>query len=156
MPNSQCPIPNSQFPMPHSPCPMPHIIYDVASTRTLRIMFKKDKSSLLFTIGAATLLIGLGFLTYSIVLSRGPAKDLPAGATVVPQDTMMALSITTDESQWNRLREFGTPESKASFERFLSEMRDRLLTSNGYAYAQDIQPWVGNTAMVACSSMTGC
>ncbi|MEG3841939.1 DUF3352 domain-containing protein [Microcoleus sp. herbarium14] len=112
-------------------------------------MFKKDKSSLLFTIGAATLLIGLGFLTYSIVISRGPAKDLPAGATVVPQDTMMAISITTDESQWKRLREFGTPESKASFERFLSEMRDRLLTSNGYAYAPDIQPWVGNTAMVA-------
>ena len=112
-------------------------------------MFKKDKSSLLFTIGAATLLIGLGFLAYSIVLSRGEAKDLPAGATVVPQDTMMAISITTDESQWNRLREFGTPESKASFERFLSEIRDRLLTSNGYAYAQDIQPWVGNTAMVA-------
>ncbi|PSB08204.1 hypothetical protein C7B69_22955, partial [filamentous cyanobacterium Phorm 46] len=112
-------------------------------------MFKKDKSSLLFTIGAATLLIGLGFLTYSIVLSRGPAKDLPAGATVVPQDTMMAISITTDESQWNKLREFGTPESKASFERFLSEIRDRLLTTNGYAYAQDIQPWVGNTAMVA-------
>ncbi|MEG3897877.1 MULTISPECIES: DUF3352 domain-containing protein [unclassified Microcoleus] len=112
-------------------------------------MFKKDKSSLLFTIGAATLLIGLGFLTYSIVISRSSAKDLPAGATVVPQDTMMALSITTDESQWNKLREFGTPESKASFERFLSELRDRLLTSNGYAYAQDIQPWVGNTAMVA-------
>ncbi len=112
-------------------------------------MFKKDKSSLLFTIGAATLLIGLGFLTYSIVLSRGPAKDLPAGATVVPQDTMMAISITTDESQWNKLREFGTPQSKASFERFLSEIRDRLLTTNGYAYAQDIEPWVGNTAMVA-------
>ncbi|MCC3500379.1 MAG: DUF3352 domain-containing protein [Microcoleus sp. PH2017_15_JOR_U_A] len=112
-------------------------------------MFKKDKSSLLFTIGAATLLIGLGILAYSIVISRGPAKDLPAGAVVVPQDAMMALSITTDESQWNRLREFGTPESKASFERFLSELRDRLLTSNGYAYQQDIQPWVGNTVMVA-------
>ncbi|MEG3861805.1 DUF3352 domain-containing protein [Microcoleus sp. herbarium12] len=112
-------------------------------------MFKKDKSSLLFTIGAATLLIGLGFLTYSIVISRGPAKDLPPGATVVPQDAMMALSISTDESQWKKLGEFGTPESKASFERFLSEMRDRLLTNNGYAYAQDIQPWVGNTAMVA-------
>ncbi|MEG3937205.1 MULTISPECIES: DUF3352 domain-containing protein [unclassified Microcoleus] len=112
-------------------------------------MFKKDKSSLLFAIGAATLLIGLGFLAYYLVISRGSAKDLPAGATVVPQDAMMALSITTDESQWNKLREFGTPESKASFERFLSELRDRLLTTNGYAYAQDIQPWVGNTAMVA-------
>jgi hypothetical protein len=112
-------------------------------------MFKKDKTSLLFTIGAATLLIGLGFVTYYLVITRGPAKELPAGATVVPQDTMMALSISTDESQWNKLREFGTPESKASFERFLTEMRDRLLTSNGYVYQQDIQPWVGNTAMVA-------
>ena len=62
-------------------------------------MFKKDKSSLLFTIGAATLLIGLGFVTYYLVISRGSAKNLPAGATVVPQDTMMALSITTDEAQ---------------------------------------------------------
>jgi Protein of unknown function (DUF3352). len=76
-------------------------------------MFKKDKSSLLFTIGAATLLIGLGFITYLIVISRGPGKDLPAGATVVPQDTMMAISISTQESEWKRLREFGTPESKS-------------------------------------------
>jgi hypothetical protein len=112
-------------------------------------MFKKDKSSLLFTIGAATLLIGLGFITYLIVISRGPGKDLPAGATVVPQDTMMAISISTQESEWKRLREFGTPESKASFEKNLAEVRDRLLTANGYGYQQDIQPWVGNTIMVA-------
>ncbi|HAT15609.1 MAG TPA: hypothetical protein DCS91_20340 [Microcoleaceae bacterium UBA11344] len=112
-------------------------------------MFKKDKSSLLFTIGAATLLIGLGFITYLIVISRGPGKDLPAGATVVPQDTMMAISISTQESEWKRLREFGTPESKASFEKFLAEVRDRLLATNGYGYQQDIQPWVGNTIMVA-------
>jgi Protein of unknown function (DUF3352) len=113
------------------------------------MMFKKDKSSLLFTIGAAILLISLGFIAYLIVISRGPAKDLPAGATVVPQDTMMAVSISTDESQWKRLREFGTPESKAAFERFLTQLQDRLLTANGYAYQQDIQPWAGNTAMVA-------
>ena len=57
MPHAPCPMPNSQCPMPHAPCPMPHpqcpipnIIYDVASTRTLRIMFKKDKSALLFPI----------------------------------------------------------------------------------------------------------
>jgi len=112
-------------------------------------MFKKDKSSLLFTIGAATLLIGLGFITYLIVISRGPGKDLPAGATVVPQDTMMTISISTQESEWKRLREFGTPESKASFEKNLAEVRDRLLTTNGYGYQQDIQPWVGNTIMVA-------
>jgi hypothetical protein len=112
-------------------------------------MFKKDKSSLLFTIGAATLLMSLGFITYLIVISRGPGKDLPAGATVVPQDTMMAISISTQESEWKRLREFGTPESKASFEKILAEVRDRLLTANGYGYQQDIQPWVGNTVMVA-------
>ncbi len=112
-------------------------------------MLKKDKSSLLFTIGAATLVVSLGFITYLIVISRGSGKNLPAGATVVPQDTMMAISISTDESQWNRLREFGTTESKASFERLLTEVRDRLLTSNGYGYQQDIQPWVGDTAMVA-------
>lgn len=112
-------------------------------------MFKKDKSALLFSIGFATLLVSLGFITYLIVVSRGPAKDVPAGATVVPQDVMMAVSITTDESQWNRLREFGTPESKASFEQILTQLRDRLLTANGYGYRQDIQPWVGNTAMIA-------
>jgi Protein of unknown function (DUF3352) len=112
-------------------------------------MFKKDKSSLLFTIGAATLLISLGLITYLILISRGPAKDLPVGATVVPQDTMMAISISTQESDWKKLQEFGTPESKASFQKMLAEVRDRFLTSNGYGYQQDIQPWVGNTVMVA-------
>jgi Protein of unknown function (DUF3352) len=112
-------------------------------------MFKKDKSSLLFSIGVATLLVSLGFIAYLIVISRGPAKDVPAGATVVPQDVMMAVSIATDESQWNRLREFGTPESKASFEQILAQLRDRLLTANGYSYQQDIKPWVGNTTTIA-------
>lgn len=71
------------------------------------------------------------------------------GAEVIPQTALMAVSVTTDPGQWQQLRQFGTPQSQAAFDQNLAQVRDRLLTANGFDYQRDIQPWVGNEVTFA-------
>lgn len=74
---------------------------------------------------------------------------LPAGATVLPQDTLATLSLSTDFAQWQQLRRFGTLPSRSQLDGMLVKWRDRFLTANGYTYERDIQPWVGPEATLA-------
>ncbi len=96
--------------------------------------------------GAAIALVAGGGLGYW--LSRQPrpgaVSEIPAGLEAAPQDALLALSISTRPTQWRQLREFGTPQTRARLDQALLNWRDRLLTSKGYHYAQDLQPWVGD------------
>jgi hypothetical protein len=120
-------------------------------------MLKKDKiaqlltqkSSLLLSIGAGILLIAGGIGIYIALLSRRPVGEGPLGANVIPQDALMTISVTTNTAQWEQLRKFGTPESQKAFDRFIGDVRDRVLTVNGYGYQQDIQPWIGPETTIA-------
>lgn len=112
-------------------------------------MFKTEKTALFLTAGAGLLLIASGAGVYLFLSAQEASKFIPAGANVVPQNAMMTISVTTDPGQWSQLQRYGTPESKAAFGKLLGDLRDRLLTDNGYGYEQDIKPWVGNSAMIA-------
>lgn len=104
----------------------------------------KQKTPLLITVGTAVVLILGGAAAYWFLTQRSrPSGDMPVGANVIPQDALMTVSVTTNESQWERLREFGTPETQAAFDKTLVSFRDRFLASNGFNYKEDIQPWVG-------------
>lgn len=67
----------------------------------------------------------------------------------MPDEALMAISISTDEGQWRALRSFGTPATQASFDQNLANLRDRILTANGLNYEQDIAPWVGDEVTIA-------
>lgn len=75
--------------------------------------------------------------------------ELPAGATVLPQNTLGTISLATDFAQWQQLRRFGTIQSRSLLDGLLVKWRDRLLTANGYDYERDIQPWVGSEVTLA-------
>ncbi|NJP11114.1 MAG: DUF3352 domain-containing protein [Leptolyngbyaceae cyanobacterium RU_5_1] len=109
-----------------------------------------NKPALLLTLGTAVLLIAGGGAAYWY-LSKPKAEpgDLPIGAEVIPQDALMAIAVTTDSGQWLRLREFGTSQSQVAFDKSLAQLRDRVLTANGFDYQKDIQPWVGEEVTVA-------
>lgn len=116
---------------------------------------KKNKPSLLLPLGAAALLIGGGAGAYWAFMQRGVSPGaLPIGAEVIPQDAFMAVSMTTEPSQWQSLREFGTPQSQNAFDQNLAQLRDRILTANGFDYGTDIQPWIGKEVTVALLSPT--
>ncbi len=113
-------------------------------------MTKKNKSSLLLTLGAAGLLIGGGAAAYWFLLQRnGVPGDVPVGVNIIPQSALLAISVSTNPSQWQQLRQFGTAKTQAQLDQTLAQLRDRFLTSNGYDYQQDIQPWVGKEATIA-------
>ncbi|MBD2357766.1 DUF3352 domain-containing protein [Tolypothrix sp. FACHB-123] len=113
-------------------------------------MKKTKKPSLVLTLSVAGLLIGLGSAAYWL-LSQGQlfSRDLPVGATIIPQDALFTVSLTTDPKQWQQLRQYGTKETQAELDKNLVKLRDRFLTNNGYDFQKDIQPWVGNEVTLA-------
>lgn len=111
-------------------------------------MVKKNKS-LLLTLAIAALIISSGLTVYLLLISQKTFRKISGGANVIPEDAMMALELSTDEKQWEKLRQWGTLESRTAFERNLAQLRDRFLTTYGYNYQRDIQPWVGDTVTIA-------
>jgi Protein of unknown function (DUF3352) len=111
---------------------------------------KKQKPSLALTLSATGLLIIGGGVTYRL-LNQGHlfSQNLLVGANIIPGDALFAASLTTDPKQWQKLQEFGTKESQAELQKNLIQLRDRFLTSNGYNFDQDIQPWVDEEATFA-------
>ncbi|MGB3403125.1 MAG: DUF3352 domain-containing protein [Microcoleaceae cyanobacterium] len=112
-------------------------------------MTQKNKSSLLLTLGGAILLIGGGVAAYYGLMARQAAQQVSASASVVPQDAMAVVSLTTNSQQWQRLQQYGTPESKAALNQQLQQWRDRFFTEKGFNFKTDIQPWVGDEVMLA-------
>jgi hypothetical protein len=111
---------------------------------------KKKKPSLLLTLGTAALLVGGGGAAYWLLTQRGAGPgELPVGSGVIPQDALMAISVSTDAGQWEKLREFGTAQSQAAVDQNLAGVRDRILTANGFDYERDIKPWIGKEVTVA-------
>lgn len=113
-------------------------------------MRKKNKSSLILTLTAIAAIINGGVAAYWVIMQeKSMQENLPVGAALIPQDALMALSVSTNERQWQQLREFGTSQSQAGFEQSLAKLRDRFLTANGYNYQQHIQPWLGKQVTLA-------
>lgn len=109
-------------------------------------MTKNNK--LLLPILATSLLVG-GIAAYWLLIEPQKLDQLPVGANVIPQDALLTVSASTEPSKWQQLREFGTPQTQVILDNYLVELRDRVLTANGYNYQQDIQPWIGEEVTLA-------
>lgn len=113
-------------------------------------MKKNKKPSLVLTLSAAGLLIGVGSVAYWLLSQRQlSSSNLLVGANIIPGDALFAVSLTTDPQQWQKLRQFGTKETQTELDKNLVELRDRFLTNNGYDFQKDIAPWVGNDITIA-------
>ncbi|MEA5624398.1 DUF3352 domain-containing protein [Nostoc sp. UHCC 0251] len=113
-------------------------------------MKKNKKPSLVLTLSAAGLLIGVGSVAYWLLNQRQlSSSNLLVGANIIPGDALFAVSLTTDPQQWQKLRQFGTKETQTELDKNLVELRDRFLTNNGYEFQKDIAPWVGNDVTIA-------
>ncbi|XDE64712.1 DUF3352 domain-containing protein [Arthrospira platensis BEA 1257B] len=112
-------------------------------------MLAKNKPSLLVTIGAIAVLVGGGVAAYFALTARRTIRDVPLGANIVPQDALLAVSVSTAPQKWQTLQQYGTSQSQAAFEQLLIQWRDRIFTDQGYNFEQDIQPWIGNEVMMA-------
>ncbi len=119
-------------------------------------MVLKQRPPLLVTISTAFLLVLGGAAAYFGIIQRLSAGvKFPAGMELVPDDALVTLTLTTDENQWNRLRQLGTPESQRFLDRWLATWRDRIISANGYRFKTDIQPWIGEQVTVAFLPSSG-
>ena len=86
--------------------------------------------------------IGIGML-------RGSSKlDTSNGVNLLPPDTLLSVSISTEPERWQKFTEFGIPTSRAVFEKQLTKFQTDFLTSYGYDYRRDIQPWIGKQILI--------
>lgn len=118
-------------------------------------LLKKTKSAIekikhprLLIAGGVILLISGGIATYLALFQKQPSGNIPLAANIIPQDVFVAVSLSTNKRQWEKLQEFGTNESRALLEEYLKKWQE-LLQSNGYNYEQDIQPWIGREIAIA-------
>jgi Protein of unknown function (DUF3352) len=123
----------------------------------VKTLFETVKNSpRLLPIGGSIALITVGGLAFwALTRSTVAPGALPTGANVIPQDALLAMTVSTDPNQWKQLRSFGTPTSQAMLDQTLAQIRDRLLTPSGIDYERDIQPWVGDEASFALFSPHG-
>ncbi|MGL5133536.1 MAG: DUF3352 domain-containing protein, partial [Planktothrix sp.] len=111
-------------------------------------MIEKIKPNLVLTVGVATLLVGGGIAAYYGLVSRKFLEGVPPGANVVPQEAMVAVSLSTNPQEWDKLKQYGTVQSQAALQDILKGWQSRVFTDNGYDYQKDIQPWVGKEVMI--------
>ncbi|MEL6384204.1 MAG: DUF3352 domain-containing protein [Cyanobacteria bacterium J06626_18] len=113
-------------------------------------MVLAKKPPLIVTIGTALLLISGGAMVYWAIQWRSAnVQGLPAGVKAVPEAAVAAVSLSTDTEQWQRLRQFGTPETQAALDQQLANWRDRWLATYDISFSQDIKPWVGSEITLA-------
>jgi hypothetical protein len=115
-----------------------------------KLMILKQKSILILISGAAAGLTLGGVTAYWWLSSQRPLPpELPVGSDLIPQDALMTVSFVTDEQQWQRLEQFGTPASQEMWKEQLTEWRDRLLDGENLNYQTDVKPWIGQEITVA-------
>jgi hypothetical protein len=55
----------------------------------------------------------------------------------------MATYIDTNPESWNKLQQFGTPESKKLLAKEFQDFNQKILNDSNISYEADIKPWVG-------------
>jgi hypothetical protein len=105
---------------------------------------QKQRRRLVAVTGAATLVVGAAAIgVWQLLPGKSGKLDISNGVNLLPQDTFLTATISTDPDRWQKLTEFGVPESRGVFEQQLAKIQTEFLTNYGYNYQRDIQPWIG-------------
>ena len=116
---------------------------------SLAMQQKQKHKQILIGAGAATLVVGAAAIGIWKFFPGKPTNlDISNGIALLPQDTLMSIAIATEPERWQKLKEFGTPESRGVIEQQLSKIQSEFLTNYGYEYQRDIQPWIGKQILL--------
>jgi hypothetical protein len=108
------------------------------------------KTNLLPIIGGAAVVVagGVGayfFFNKPAVLTNGSVSGT---LNVVPKQSLLALSISTDGAALSQIEQFLSPESKKLYDEGLSKFRKEL-SSSDFDYEKDVKPWIGKNVTIA-------
>jgi Protein of unknown function (DUF3352) len=79
--------------------------------------------------------------------AMSPRSSNLSGMNLLPANTTMAIQVAIDRGDWLRIKQLGTPTSRAILERELAKWSKE--TWGDAEFARDIQPWVGNEIYLA-------
>jgi hypothetical protein len=104
---------------------------------------KKKVNWALVGIAGAVVVIGGGAY---IAWKQFGGKELTTeqAAEIIPQDTLMAVYISTDSQDWSKLDKFGTPKAREIITKGLESLKKQALEPEKLNFEQDIQSWMGN------------
>ncbi|WP_019502582.1 DUF3352 domain-containing protein [Pseudanabaena sp. PCC 6802] len=107
-------------------------------------MSEKKSNILVPVVGAAIVAAGGAgaYFYFKNNITLGPAQVVSA-AKIVPQQVIMAASISTDGAAWSQLEQFQTPETKKIFDEALKQIQASA-AKNEVDFEKDIKPWAGN------------
>ncbi|WP_310484905.1 DUF3352 domain-containing protein [Chamaesiphon sp. VAR_48_metabat_403] len=106
-------------------------------------------------VGAASLLVALAAGGWRLLSGNSNRLDTSNGVSLLPQDTLLSIAISTDPVQWQKFSEFGIPISRGVIEQQLANFQTNFLTNYGYDYQRDIQPWVGKQVLLGVLNNPG-
>ena len=104
---------------------------------------------------AATTLAG-GVAGYFYLNRPSGDATTPLGiAKVVPGEAYMATFISTDDKNWAKLKQFGTPEIQQEYDKSLKEFQQKqLIGGSNLDIEKDLKPWMGNMIVAMMPSST--
>jgi hypothetical protein len=101
---------------------------------------------------AATALVG-GVAGYLYFNGATGDSATPLGiAKVIPNQAYMAAFVSTDEKNWAKLKQFGTPEAHQAVDKSIQEFQQKMLTETSVDADKDLKPWVGNLMVAVMPS----
>jgi len=109
------------------------------------------KTNLLPIIGGAAVVVagGVGayfFFNKPAILPTG--TSVSGTLTVVPKQSLMAMSISTDGAALSQIEQFLSPETKKLYDTELDKFRKNL-SSSDFDYDKDVKPWIGKNVTIA-------
>jgi hypothetical protein len=105
---------------------------------------KKSKPIVYALIGAGAVLLG-GVAAYLYSDGYIGASDTPIeSAKVVPNQALMAGTISTDPRNWAQLQQFGTPEVQKLVDKGLKDFQKDAFADSKINYDKDVRPWLGS------------
>ncbi len=111
---------------------------------------EQQRRRILVGAGAATLAVGaVAIGMWQLFPGKSGKLDLSSGLNLLPQDTLLSATISTDPERWQKFQEFGIPESRGIIQAQITKIQTDFLTNYGYDYQRDIQPWIGKQILFA-------
>ena len=106
--------------------------------------------------------VGLGVVAAgsaaAFMYLKAPSGDLAnplASAKLVPEEAYMVAFISTDQQNWAKLEQFGTPEARQLVNKSIQSFQQKMLAETQLDYDKDVKPWVGNVMIAVLPGTSG-
>ncbi|MEM9137824.1 MAG: DUF3352 domain-containing protein, partial [Cyanobacteria bacterium P01_F01_bin.42] len=90
-----------------------------------------------------------GGAAYFFFQNRGGSDVLPVGSRILPVDTSLSVTLTTQGDPRDRLQDFNIPKVRQAILKNLDAFDAEVLEPQGLNFRADVQPWVGASITTA-------